>query len=407
VCPDCGSRRNWRDGWEHFVDGRRSKQRRLCRDCGLRFVPEREKNGYKNGFSRKQRNLENLNINHHKLSTCQVSAILQEAKNLSNATETKTVAGESQKADTEAQIVKYLIHLKNSGRREATIEARDQQLKRLLRLGADLNDGESVKGTIASLDRTESYKALLCIAYEGFARKNGIPWTRPNYKQSSPLPFVPHESEVDALISGSGKKTATLLRLLKETAMRLGEAWLVEWIDIDSQNHTVMCRNPEKNSRPRAFEISAELSQMLQSLPHNSQYIFSCSREPLDKEDRRSHLNHLKRQKGLLGHQRRRTAEKLKNPCIAEIKYHSLRHWKATQLYHQTKDILYVMKFLGHRDVKNTLIYIDLESVCYSKGGEDYHAKTAKTETEAIQLVEAGFEYVCDIGEVKLFRKRK
>lgn len=332
--------------------------------------------------------------------------LTEDSKNLS-ATETGTVAGESQKASTEAQIVKYLIHLKNSGRREATIEARDQQLKRLLHLGADLNDSESVKNAIASLDRTESYKALLCIAYEGFARKNGISWTRPNYKQSSPLPFVPHESEIDALISGSGKKTATLLRLLKETAMRLGEAWLVEWIDVDSQNHTVICRNPEKNSRSRAFEISAELTQMLQSLPHNSQYIFTCSREPLVKEDRRSHLNHLTRQKGLLSHQRRRTAEKLKNPRIAEINYHSLRHWKATQLYHQTKDVLYVMKFLGHRDVKNTLIYIDLESVCYSKGGEDYHAKTARTETEAIQLVEAGFEYVCDIGEVKLFRKRK
>jgi integrase len=332
--------------------------------------------------------------------------LTEDSKNL-NATETGTVAGESQKASTEAQIVKYLIHLKNSGRREATIEARDQQLKRLLHLGPDLNDSESVKNAIASLDRTESYKALLCIAYEGFARKNGIPWTRPNYKQSSPLPFVPHESEVDALISGSGKKTATLLRLLKESAMRLGEAWLVEWIDVDSQNHTVICRNPEKNSRSRAFEVSAELCQMLLSLPHNSQYIFSCSREPLTKEDRRSHLNHLTRQKGLLSHQRRRTAEKLKNPRIAEINYHSLRHWKATQLYHQTKDVLYVMKFLGHRDVKNTLIYIDLESVCYSKGGEDYHAKTARTETEAIQLVEAGFEYVCDIGEVKLFRKRK
>lgn len=65
------------------------------------------------------------------------------------------------------------------------------------------------------------------------------------------------------------------------------------------------------------------------------------------------------------------------------------------------------MNFLGHRDVKNTLIYIDLESVCYSKGDENYHARTAKTETETIQLVEAGFEHVCDIGEAKLFRKRK
>ena len=44
-----------------------------------------------------------------------------------------------------------------------------------------------------------------------------------------------------------------------------------------------------------------------------------------------------------------------------KIHYHTFRHFKATQLYHQTRDVLYVMKFLGHRDVKNTLIYIDLE----------------------------------------------
>jgi integrase len=181
----------------------------------------------------------------------------------------------------------------------------------------------------------------------------------------------------------------------------------VEWTDLDSQNHTVTCRNPEKNSRFRVFEVSGELYQMLQSLPHNSQYIFSCSREPLANEDRRTHLHLLKRQKGFLGHQRRRIAQKLKNPRIAKIEYHSLRHWKASQLYHQTRDILYVMKFLGHRDVKNTLLYIDLGSVCFSKGGEHYHAKTARTETEALRLIEAGFEYVCSIGEAQLFRKRK
>jgi integrase len=115
----------------------------------------------------------------------------------------------------------------------------------------------------------------------------------------------------------------------------------------------------------------------------------------------------LRRQKGILGHQRLRVAQKLKNPRIAKISYHSLRHWKATQLYHQTKDILYVMKYLGHRSIKNTLLYIDLESISYPHGGDNYHAKTARTETEALKLIEAGFEYVCSMEEVKLFRKRK
>ena len=55
----------------------------------------------------------------------------------------------------------------------------------------------------------------------------------------------------------------------------------------------------------------------------------------------------------------------------------------------------------------NTLVYIDLETVCFPHGGDDYHARTARTEAEALKLIEAGFEYVCDIGDAKLFRKRK
>jgi hypothetical protein len=38
---------------------------------------------------------------------------------------------------------------------------------------------------------------------------------------------------------------------------------------------------------------------------------------------------------------------------------------------------------------------------------EDFHPATAKTVEEAKKLVEAGFDYVCDFNNVKLFRKRK
>jgi hypothetical protein len=147
---------------------------------------------------------------------------------------------------------------------------------------------------------------------------------------------------------------------------------------------------------------------MLKDMPHNSQFIFTCSRKPIEKEDQRKHLQHLKRQKGLLWKQRKRTAYKLKNKRIEKVTYHSCRHWKATQLYHQTKDILYVMKFLGHRAVKNTLIYIDLERLCYPNGGEDYTGKVAKTQTEKLQLIEVGFEFVSsDPDGTQYFRKRK
>jgi integrase len=50
-------------------------------------------------------------------------------------------------------------------------------------------------------------------------------------------------------------------------------------------------------------------------------------------------------------------ATKLQNPRLLRITFHTFRHWKATMEYNRTKDILYVMKLLGHRCIKNTLVY--------------------------------------------------
>ena len=52
-------------------------------------------------------------------------------------------------------------------------------------------------------------------------------------------------------------------------------------------------------------------------------------------------------------------------------------------------------------------MYIDLERLAYPNGDDDYTSKAAKTEAEALSLIEAGFDYVCDFQDVKLFRKRK
>lgn len=71
--------------------------------------------------------------------------------------------------------------------------------------------------------------------------------------------------------------------------------------------------------------------------------------------------------------------------------------------YHRTKDILHVMKVLGHRDIKTTLIYTQLVQF----EGDEYHSATAKTIEEASKMIEAGFEYVCTYEDVMLFRKRK
>jgi integrase len=88
---------------------------------------------------------------------------------------------------------------------------------------------------------------------------------------------------------------------------------------------------------------------------------------------------------------------------MLQIHFHTFRHWKATTEYAKTKDILDVMKMLGHKNIQNTLLYtqlIDFET-------DDYHSATAITVQEIQKLVEASFEYVCGFEDVKLFRKRK
>jgi len=80
-----------------------------------------------------------------------------------------------------------------------------------------------------------------------------------------------------------------------------------------------------------------------------------------------------------------------------------LRHWKATIEYHRTKDLLYVKQLLGHKNITITILYtqlIDWQS-------DEYASAVAGNLDEARSLVEAGFEYVTDIDDVKLFRKRK
>jgi hypothetical protein len=71
--------------------------------------------------------------------------------------------------------------------------------------------------------------------------------------------------------------------------------------------------------------------------------------------------------------------------------------------YNRTRDILYVMKLLGHRCIENTLVYTQMVSF----ENNEYHSIVAKTLEEAQKLVEQGFEFVCQIDGATLFRKRK
>ena len=213
-------------------------------------------------------------------------------------------------------------------------------------------------------------------------------WNPPRYRRIEKIPFIPTEQEIDQLIASCGEKTSSLLQALKETGMRIGEAWKLKWIDIDIVNSTISI-TPEKGSHARMFKVSSKLLAMLAILPKKGAKVFGTYE--------------LRGYRSSFTRQRKRTAHKLGNPRITRITFHTFRHWKATMEYHKTKDILHVMRLLGHKNIKNTLIYTQLVTF----EDDDYLCKVAENVKEATQLIEAGYEYVCAMDNVKLFRKRK
>lgn len=284
-------------------------------------------------------------------------------------------------------------HLKKQGYKESTIKTHGNYLRWLIRKGAKLLDPENVKEVIALTQVKEATKRTMVNVYNNFSKFYGLKWDPPRYREQQKLPFIPLEREIDDLIACSGKKLATLLQLLKETGMRIGEALEIKWADIDFERKVVRVE-PEKGSNPRVLPISNKLIAMIKSLRKKDVKIFG------DRQKMRSVQK-------LLFDARKKAVFKLQNPRLLQITFHTLRHWKGTMEYHKTKDIIHVKTILGHKSINNTMIYINLEQALFSQAPDEFHVKVAHNLKEACELLEVGFEYVTEIDGAKIFRKRK
>jgi len=377
VCPECGSSDLCHDG-KRYYNGLEI-QRFLCKNCELRFSDPTAKR---------------LNVMDSDKTNSQICAF--EAKNLDTATEIKTVAGEIGKSQQEAKgkIFELCLYLKRQNYSEETIRLNRIALKVLSDRGANLFDSDSVKDVIAKQTWSSSRRKNVIIAYSNFLKINKMTWEPPRCVVTSPFPFIPTEQEIDALISSAPKKLSTFLLLLKETAMRRGEAKRLQWINIDSERNTITLNNPEKNSNPRMWKVTPQLIAQLNALPKNSELVFGCSK-----------MDSLK---AAYLHLRRKQADKLKNPRLLKIGFHIIRHWKATMLYHRTKDPLYVRDFLGHKSMKNTEKYMNIERTLFSgTDGDAYTVKVTDKQHEATTYLEQGFEWVGIKDNLIFLRKRK
>ncbi|MDI6847764.1 MAG: tyrosine-type recombinase/integrase [Candidatus Bathyarchaeia archaeon] len=390
TCPECGSKRLFKDGLRYLKDGS-TVQRLLCRDCGYRFSqpqvkvdipskPLKASNPRKDNLKKRILNVDfpfkeisdslplpiSEDVASHDKSTItttekglntlpfynskrQVCVSEREAKNLAKSEARQEKAqreGTAETADVKGKIIQFLWHLKRKGKYvESTIKQTNQLLRLLIKNGVNLLKPDSITDFLATKNEwSASYKNQIASVYNSFVKFINLQFEPPVFKSAEKLPFIPTEKEIDQLIAGCGPKTSTFLQLLKETGMRAGEAVQLKWADIDFENNTVRV-TPLKRGRARMLKISDKLVAMLRRLPHDSIKVW-----PVSLTGKRDNFTK----------QRRRLALKLDNPRIDRIHFHTFRHWKATMEYHKTKDLLHVMKMLGHRKIQSTLIYTQL-----------------------------------------------
>lgn len=177
--------------------------------------------------------------------------------------------------------------------------------------------------------------------------------------------------------------------------MRVSEAWNLKWRDVDFERNAITLNETLKHGTPRMFKVSSRLIAVLNALPKASSICI------FQKETQSPFgLLHFQR---TLKRLRMALPQKMQNPNLTRITFHTFRHWYATMEYHKTNKLLHVQERLGHKSILTTMIYTHLINF----DADSYYSETAQTIEEAKKLVEVGFEYVCDVEGLKLFRKPK
>ena len=281
--------------------------------------------------------------------------------------------------------------MKNNGLSDCTIKTYDKSLT-YINKHADLNQPEQIKQFIANLPDSNGYKKNLCLAYDKYCQYYQIQWTMPTYIPEAKQIKIPTKEQIEMLIASSGKILSIKLTLSKETGLRPVELCNLKVKDVDIEQRTIY-PTTAKHGASRTLKISNSLQATLENYINTNKL---NSNDKLFKGNADYYGQHYRMM-------RNRLAKKLNKPQLKTIRLYDFRHYFATMLYAKTRDILLVKQQLGHKKIETTLIYTQLLNL----NDDEWTCKTATNIKEATTLIEAGFQYVTEIDEHKLFRKRK
>jgi integrase len=287
------------------------------------------------------------------------------------------------------RIFEIVWKLKKLGRKETTLKPIARRL-RYLASHVDIDDPEKVKEYILAKECSEGHKDNLVDAYSHYVNHCGLVWQKPSYMRYEKIRKIPREEDINRIIAVATLKYATAYSVLRDTGLRPIELGWLKVQDFDLETG-YFYPTTAKYGASRVLKVKASTLAMLKK------YI---SRYGFGQNDL---LWNSKRVRENWSRNKKVVAERLQESRLLSIRLYDLRHFKGSMEYKKTKDIVYVMRLLGHKNIKNTLRYVHEVDL----GEDQYTCKVSRTVEEASQLIELGFEYVTEIDGTKLFRKRK
>ena len=107
-----------------------------------------------------------------------------------------------------SSIISFVLWMRKKPYSEATVKSTVACIKSIARQ-ANPNDPESVTEYVIKSRVSQNRKCVLADAIVRFYNFKQTPFQKPIYRKILRLPFIPLESEIDDLISGTNKKVST------------------------------------------------------------------------------------------------------------------------------------------------------------------------------------------------------
>jgi len=163
--------------------------------------------------------------------------------------------------ETIARYINYLLTKKTL--KPASIKRKVTTIKSLIRKGVKLSNPDSFVYFLNATDWASGTKDVAVDSYRDYLNMLGLTKVKlPHIRRENKLPFVPLESEIDAIIHNVRTKMSTFLRVLKDTGCRPIEAWTIKWLDLEVTNKCVTITpakySNSRNPNPRAIRNKIE-----------------------------------------------------------------------------------------------------------------------------------------------------